>query len=111
MTEEKQPKHLPPGHSPAFELLLKFAKERGIIKEKETGEGKDARRTTEKELRKFVPTELVREADIRDEASKVAAGLLRSLRERIEAAAYELLGRGVPSEEVERRLKRRFEFP
>jgi hypothetical protein len=44
-TEDEQPKHLPSGHSPAFELLLKFAKERGIIKEKETGEGKDARRT------------------------------------------------------------------
>jgi len=65
----------------------------------------------EEALQRRIPVEFLRESELRQEASKVAAELLRSLREQIEAKAYELLQRGVPSEEVERRLKRIFEFP
>jgi hypothetical protein len=62
----------------------------------------------EEALQRRIPVEFLRESELRQEASKIVAELLRPLRERIEAKAYEFLQRGVPSEEVERRLKRRF---
>ena len=64
----------------------------------------------EQTLRREVPAELLRIAEIGEGAARVALELLDPIRAQIEAAAYELLRRGVPPNEVMGRLGKKFAF-
>ena len=57
-----------------------------------------------------LPTEHLREAGLEEEAAKVALELLEPIRAKIEAAAYELLRKGVPPDRVRERLGRKLAF-
>jgi len=63
----------------------------------------------EQTLRREVPEHLA-EAEIEEEAAKVALELLGPIRAKIEAAAYDLLRRGVPPDRVMERLGRKLAF-
>jgi hypothetical protein len=58
----------------------------------------------EQTLKREVPPEHLRGAGLEEEAAKVALELLEPIRARIEAAAYELLRRGLPPDEVREKL-------
>ncbi|MBA7595004.1 hypothetical protein ES703_01963 [subsurface metagenome] len=64
----------------------------------------------EQTLRREVPPEHLAEAEIEEEAAKVALELLGPIRAKIEAAAYDLLRRGVPPDRVMERLGRKLAF-
>ena len=64
----------------------------------------------EQTLRREVPPEHLREAEIAEEAAKVALELLEPIRAKIEAAAYGLLRKGVPHERVRERLGKKLAF-
>lgn len=64
----------------------------------------------EQTLRREVPAEHLREAEVGEEAARVALRLLEPIRAQIEAVAYELLQRGVPLNEVMGRLGKKFAF-
>jgi hypothetical protein len=61
-------------------------------------------------LRREVPPEHLREAGLEEEAARVAIELLELIRARIEAAARELLRRGLPPDEVIEKLGGKIEF-
>jgi hypothetical protein len=64
----------------------------------------------EETLHREVPTEHLREAGLEEEAARVALELLEPIRVKIEDAAYELLRRGLPPDEVREKLGGEIEF-
>lgn len=67
-------------------------------------------RIIEEVLRWEVPAEYLREAEMREEAAKVAFELLKPMLERVEAAAYEFCLQGLSSEDIKRQLLGRFKL-
>jgi hypothetical protein len=64
----------------------------------------------EEALMREVPAEHLREAGLEEEAAGITTELLEPIRARIEAAARELLRRGVPRGRIRERLGRRLAF-
>ena len=62
------------------------------------------RRITEQKLRKLIPSEELRELELREKAARIAVKLLKPIRERVERMVRELLERGLSLKEIERRV-------
>lgn len=75
--------------------------------ELESLDPKVLRRIVERELRKLIPPERLREVEVAERAVGIAVEFLKPTREAIERVVRRLLERGVSREEIMRRLKRK----
>lgn len=75
--------------------------------ELESLDPKVLRRIVERELRKLIPPERLREVEVAERAVGIVVEFLKPAREAIERVVRRLLDRGVSREEIMRRLKRR----